>query len=148
MSVTVPLYISVSVVLNGSGAGTANIGPLTAREVWHPATAHVQANQNPTNEAVCNIFVGDQATQPNWRDATFSGSSGDTTDAVAADTVKCGWKIWAVWTNGDAGARATLNITGTKDVLDVATWNDLGCSLLARRSHHYKFCRRLPVFPG
>jgi hypothetical protein len=112
----VPLYISASGVFNGSGAVTVSLGPLSAREIWYPSVVHVQANQNPTNEAVCNIFVGDTATQPNWRDATFSGSSGDSTDAVSSDRVKVGWKIWAVWTGGDPGQRATLNITGTKDI--------------------------------
>lgn len=116
MPTSVSLYISSSVVLNASGNGTVSLGPLTAREVWHPANVHVQANQNPVKEAVCNIYVGDTPTQNNWRDATFSGSSGDSTDAVSADVVKCGWKIWAVWTGGDAGQTATLVITGTKEV--------------------------------
>lgn len=117
MSFTAPLYLSASVLLDGSGNGTVSLGPLTAREVWHPALVSVQANQNPANEAVCNIYVGDSPNyQPNWRDATFSGSSGDSSDAVSNDVVKCGWKVWAVWTGGDPGQRATMNLTGTKDV--------------------------------
>jgi hypothetical protein len=104
-----------SVVLDGSGNGTVKVGPLTAREVWHPANAHVQASTN-VNEAVCTIYVGDTATQSNFRDSTFTGSSGDSTDKIGADIVKSPHKIFAVWTGGDAGSRATLQVTGTKDV--------------------------------
>lgn len=105
----------INIKLNGSGAGTAKVGPLTAREVWHPDNAHVQVSSN-VNEAVCNIYVGESATQSNFRDATFSGSSGDATSRIGSDVVKSGWYIWAVWTGGDANATATLRVTGSKDV--------------------------------
>lgn len=104
------------VTLNGSGAGTAFLGPLTAREVWRPVSASVRVNQNPTNEAQCTIYVGQSATQENFRDQTFTGSSGDSTDKVGGKPVKVGDKIWAVWTGGDAGQRASINVIGKKDV--------------------------------
>lgn len=104
------------VVLNGSGAGTAKLGPLTAREVWWPVNASVRVNQNPTNEAQCQIYVGETPTQDNFRDGTFSGSSGDATGKVGGKPVKKNQFIWAVWTGGDAGQTASLTVTGTKDV--------------------------------
>jgi hypothetical protein len=116
MPTSVNLSESGSVILDGSGNGTVSIGPLTAREVWHPAMVHVSANTNPTNEAECQIFVGDMVSGQNYRDGTFSGSSGDSSDSLAASEVKCGDKIIALWTGGDAGQRATLSVTGTKDV--------------------------------
>lgn len=115
MPTSVNLTQSAFVTLDGSGNGTASMGPLTAREVWHPAQVAVRVNTN-TKEAQCTVYVGDTPIQANFRDATFSGSSGDTTDAVSADVVKCGWKIFAVWTGGDAGQVATMVVTGTKDV--------------------------------
>lgn len=113
---SVRLYEFASVTLDSSGNGTAGLGPLSAREVWHPEMVHVSANQNPTNEAECRIFAGDDTSAPNYRDGTFSGSSGDSTDSLQAQQVHCGHKIWAVWTGGDPGVIATISVTGTKDV--------------------------------
>lgn len=113
---TVPLRESVPIKLNGSGNGTAKVGPISAREVWHPDNAHVSANANPTNEAQCSIYVGDSPASINFRDGTFSGSSGDSTDKVNADVVKVGWYVWAVWNGGDANVTAILTVTGTKEI--------------------------------
>lgn len=109
------LYESATVTLAG-GNGTVKVGPLSAREVWHPENVHVSANQNPVNQAQCYVYVGDSAIQQNFRDATINGSSGDSTDKVNADIVPKGQYIWAVWSGGDNGAIAVLTVTGTKDI--------------------------------
>lgn len=111
----VPLYQSAQVTLNGSGNGTAKVGPLSAREVWSPQNVHVSVATN-TNEASCSVYAGVDATAPNFRDTTFSGSSGDSTDKVNADTIKCGQYIFAVWTGGDANQIATMTVTGSKAI--------------------------------
>jgi hypothetical protein len=106
------------VVLNGSGNGTAKIGPLTARETWYPEQASVKvsfAGANPTNEAICKIYKGDGATDNNFKDGTFTGSSGDATDKISGKMQQNNF-IFAVWTGGDAGATAYLTVTGKKDV--------------------------------
>jgi hypothetical protein len=106
---------NASVTLDGSGNGTAKIGPASARETWYPQNVHVSANANPINEAGCNMFVGDNTTTPsNFRDNSISGSTGDSSDRVNADVIKIGHYVFAVWTNGDAGAIATVTVTGTK----------------------------------
>ena len=105
------------VTLDGSGNGTCKLGPLSAREVWWPDNAHVSTGQAVvTNEAVCKIYVGDAVSVQNFRDNTFTGSSGDSTDKIAADRVSVGQWVWAVWSGGDAGAVGTLNVTGNRDV--------------------------------
>jgi hypothetical protein len=109
------LYESVSVILGASGGGTARVGPLTAREVWSPITASVAANANPTNEAQCKIYVGLSASAENFRDITFSGSSGDSSGKVTGRLSK-GNFVFAVWSGGDIGATATLIVTGDKEV--------------------------------
>lgn len=120
MTATVPLGVrSVTVVLDGSGNGQAKLGPLTAREVWHPAVVAVKTTQAPNtvvNEATCLMYVGDTPSEQNFRDGTFSGSSGDSTDRCSADVVKCGAYVWAVWTAGDPGVTARLTVQGTADV--------------------------------
>lgn len=110
------LYDFASVTLNGSGAGTTRVGPIGAREVWSPENASVRTNQTTiTNEAQCALYVGQSATQPNFKDLTFTGSSGDATDKISGQ-LKIGNYVWAVWTGGDAGAVATLSVTGTKEI--------------------------------
>jgi hypothetical protein len=115
LSASVALHESANVVLNGSGAGIAKVGPTSGREAWSPAKVHVSAATN-VNEAECSVFVGVDTGPNGFRDITFSGSSGDTTDAVENDTVKCGTYILASWTGGDAGSVATMVVTGSKTI--------------------------------
>ena len=113
-----PLDETIGVVLNGSGNGNVKLGPLTARETWYPDQASVKVSfsgTNPTNESVCRIYKGDVATDNNFKDGTFSGSSGDATDKIAGKLSK-GLFIFAVWIGGDAGATAYLTVTGEKEI--------------------------------
>lgn len=106
---------TVSVTLNGSGGGTAKIGPLSAREIWNPDNAHVSVATH-VKEAQCSIYAGTSVYANTFRDATVKGSSGDSTDRINSDVIKSGMYIFAVWTNGDANAVATLNVTGMKSI--------------------------------
>lgn len=116
MTTTVPILPgAVTIVLNGSGKGTAKLGPVGAREVWNPLTASVSCATN-VKEAQCQIFVGDLPTPNNFVDGTLSGSTGDSTGRVAGMPVTLGWFVWAVWSGGDAGTVATLNVRGSRDI--------------------------------
>ena len=118
MTSRVPLDETEQVVLNGSGGGTVRLGPLTARETWYPDQASVKvvfSTVNPVNESQCRIYKGDGATDNNFKDGTFSGSSGDATDKITGKMSK-GYFIFAVWVGGDVGATAYLTVTGEKEV--------------------------------
>jgi hypothetical protein len=116
MPITVPIVPGVNTVtLNGSGNGTAKIGPVGEREVWMPTVASVSVSPN-TNEATCKIYAGDSAIPGNFIDATLSGSTGDSTGRVGGVIVQLGQWIWAVWTGGDPGSVATLNVSGSKQL--------------------------------
>jgi hypothetical protein len=112
---TVTLRESIPITLNVSGNGTAKLGPQGRGETWHPEIAHVNASSN-TLEASCKVYCGDAPTQNNFRDGTLSGSTGDSTDHISSDEIILGRYIWAVWTGGDVGATAYLNVTGMKDI--------------------------------
>jgi hypothetical protein len=117
MGVTVPLNQSAVVTLSALGAGTAQLGPTSARETWHPAIVSVKTNQAPTaivNEAQCKIYVGPDATDPSFVDGTLSGSTGDSSENVSGQEVDCGEYVFAVWSGGDSGAQGRLNVQGTK----------------------------------
>ncbi len=117
----VPLRESAVIKLNGSGAGTAKLGPLTARETWYPSNVSIRttfpgSQTQPTLESECDVYMGNTATPENFRDKSYQGSSGDATGALSADRVMQGQYVWAVWSRGDANVQATLTVTGTKDV--------------------------------
>ena len=110
----VALRQSAVTTLDGSGNGTAKLGPLSAREVWYPDNVAISIN-GFTKQALCTIYMGPDTTQSSFRDTSVFGS-GDNSGACNADTVKVGFYIWAVWTAGDAGKQATVTVTGLKDV--------------------------------
>jgi len=96
------------------GNAAASIGPSFPRESWDVAVASVSVSSN-TNEAVCKIYAGPQAAQAWFADGTTWGSTGDSTSNFSAP-VYLGSKVFAVWTGGDAGATATLVVTGTRRI--------------------------------
>jgi hypothetical protein len=107
---TVPLYVVASVNLNGSGNGTASAGPQTPGESWVPANVGVSCATNVL-EATAALIVNSVQV-----DATFTGSSGDSSDSASSITVYPGQFVSVTWTGGDAGTRATAVISGTRTV--------------------------------
>lgn len=95
------------------GAGMAYIGPLSPGESWSGLTAAVSVATN-VQEATCSIYAGAAPTPGYLADTTTWGSTGASTTNLPV--VKVGGNIWAVWTGGDPGSRATLAITGTRTV--------------------------------
>ena len=103
--------ISASVTLVGGG-GTASLGPTRVREHWQLSSASVAANQNPTNQAQCKLYVGSSVGTATFVSQTVTGSSGDTCGLGGID-IQSGQRVWAVWSGGDSGQVATLSIIGT-----------------------------------
>ena len=110
---SLPLSAVVSVTLDGTGAGTAQIGPSFPREVWDVAVASVSVATN-AKEAICKVSQGAIAGQT-FVDGTTWGSTGDSTSNFSAP-VYLGSSVFAAWTGGDAGATATLTVTGTRRI--------------------------------
>jgi len=108
-----PLNVKAYAVLDGSGNGTAEIGPLSPGEVWSGMTVSVKVAAN-AKEATCSIYSGAAATPAYFADATTWGSTGDSTGNVR--DVRVGGSVFAVWSGGDAGAQATMTVSGTKTV--------------------------------
>lgn len=108
-----PLNLTTSVILDGTGAGTAKIGPQFPREAWDVAVASVSVATN-TSEAQCKVSQGATAGQI-FVDGTTWGSTGDSTSNFSAP-VYLGSSVFAAWTGGDAGAVATLTVTGTRRI--------------------------------
>jgi hypothetical protein len=110
---TLPLTAKAYVTLDGNGDGTAYTGPLSPGEVWSGLTVSVSVATNNA-EATCSIYAGAAATPGYFADATTWGSTGDSTQNVG--TVRVGGNVFASWKGGDPGAKATMTITGTRQV--------------------------------
>jgi hypothetical protein len=111
---TLPLNVSAEVVLDGTGSGTASVGPSASGETWAVSSVGVHASTN-TAEATARVYAGADASPRYFCDGTTWGSTGDSTGNVAG-TIAVGSQVWAVWTGGDPGATAYLTVTGTRQV--------------------------------
>lgn len=114
---TLSLNENATVKLDASGNGRVQLGPSGHGVVWTPEVASVRVTRPIVKEASAEIYVGNQPTQDNYVNGTFTGSSGDSTGNVRATRIRLGSYVWAVWTGGDAGAQATLTVTGTLELL-------------------------------
>lgn len=111
----VALRATAVVQLDGSGNGFTKIGPLSAREVWYPTNVSVSTLTH-VKESTCDIFVGQDTSQSNFRDESVLGSTGDSSGTISADVITSGMYVWAVWTGADANTQGVLTVTGIKDV--------------------------------
>jgi hypothetical protein len=117
VSRTLALHPSAAVTLDGTGAGTAQMGPSSPGEVWNPLQASVSCSATvTTGTCEASIYAGAAISQGTFVDGTFSGDTGDTTDAIAGEVVQAGQSVFAVWSGGVPGALATLRLAGTREV--------------------------------
>lgn len=112
MMAAIPLQETNSGELDGSGEATVKLGPTGGNEVWTPSSVSVICSSN-TSEANCKVYAGPSPTAQYFKDLTVDGSTGDATDRCNVPIPK-GSFVWAVWTGGDPGATATVNVDGTK----------------------------------
>ncbi len=102
------LNVSAQVVLDGSGNGAIRVGP--TGEQWHVTRIMVRATSH-IREATATIYqtnIGDMY----QRDITYTGSTGDTSDTQY--DITDGDALWVAWAGGDAGATATVTLSGTR----------------------------------
>jgi hypothetical protein len=114
---TLTLTRTASVVLDGSGGGTVQVGPSSPGEIWSPAQVSVSCSATvTTGTCQCNIYAGAGPSQGTFVDGTFSGDTGDTTDAIGGRQVNPGQSVFVVWSGGVPGATATAVVNGTRTV--------------------------------
>jgi hypothetical protein len=99
----------------GGGTGTAQLGPVSPGEIWAPAQVSVSCSAAvTTGTCQCIIYAGDVPSQAGFVDGTFSGDTGDTTDAISGRELSPGQYVYAVWSGGVPGATASLVVSGTR----------------------------------
>jgi len=110
----VPLSVSASVVLDGSGNGQVQLGPQLAGTSWTPENGGVVVTPVSLT-VVSSVKLYNGAPQ----DQNFIGGSytGDNNAfSVSVPDMFPGAVLTAVWKGGNPGARATLTITGTQNI--------------------------------
>ena len=110
MARTLPLNLSVTGKLDGSGNGTsATLGPSASGETWQVTLISVKCSTN-ASEAICSVFLnGALVGTTTW------GSTGDSDTGITLP-MAVGQVLTAQWTGGDAGATGTLTAMGTRTV--------------------------------
>ena len=99
------------VALDGSGNGQIRIAPVGRNWVVQYLAVKVSSTVKESAAVVCKNLIGD----PYVVDGTTRGSSGDTSDTQ--HVVRSGDCLWVVWSNGDAGATATVTFSGLEEIL-------------------------------
>lgn len=104
-----PLDEFGSVTLDANGNGTVRLAPRSTRETWVVDGAAVSAVSSVAQpaEPQCNVY---NSTLASKLGGTFTGSQ----DQIGLNVTVRGGFIMAVWTGGQPGALATLNLTGER----------------------------------
>lgn len=110
---TQPFTTSGSVVLDGSGNGSVQLGPILG-QTWNLSIAAIHVDSN-TKEPTCKLYIGPIANPQTLVDGTYTGSL-NSSDAVAQFPITQGNYVIAVWSGGDANANAQLTIWGTRTI--------------------------------
>jgi hypothetical protein len=106
-----PFQLSATVKLDGSGNGTAQLGPQSAVR-WEPSLVAIQTvNQSITTVPSCAIYSGSSPTASNLIDQTYNGQNNSSTK-IAGQVLYQGQNVFAVWTGGVPGDTATLRVSG------------------------------------
>lgn len=104
------LYESAQIVLDGSGNGAVSIGPSNSAQTWTPTQINVQVTSN-VKEPLFKYYKGRTAGNLNYLGGTSTGSN-DQSD-ISGQILYPGESFYCVWTNGDAGATASVSLNGT-----------------------------------
>lgn len=115
MTTTVSLNESDEGIVSSGGIATLSVQPQGHGITWHVDSVQVRASSS-LNEGTCTIYLGTKAITANYRDETFTGSSGDTSDKLQGIEIRQGAVIFAVFSGVDPGATAYLTVVGTAEV--------------------------------
>lgn len=107
-----PFSLGVDITLDGSGAGTARLGPTFGPPLWHVTAISVRTSQPGIgNIPQCSVYRNTIDTN-GFIDGTYDGSMNSTD--VNFDLAQ-GGQVIAVWSGGNAGNIASLVVHGTRE---------------------------------
>ena len=106
MARTFPLSESFTTVLDSNGNGSITAGPNRQGQTWVPTLTVAVTTSTAIKVPIATLYQGSTVLA-----STYTGSN-DSTDLPVV-TVYPSQKITCKWTGGDAGAIATMSVSGT-----------------------------------
>jgi hypothetical protein len=113
MASSQPYDLSAQTTLDGSGNGTAQLGPNGPFAIDLSLISIFTVNQSATVVPSCSIYAGSSVSSQYLVDSTYNGQSNSTSKA-SGQRLYPGQNVFAVWTGGIPGDKATVRVTGQR----------------------------------
>lgn len=103
--------------IDANGNGVVSLGPQGMGTVWYPASVTVSTSTGVDDASVANVYAGPAGilTPTTLLGTIPSGGAGVL--AVAIPPLPVGWQLAVVWSGGNTGDVAAVNVTGSKDAM-------------------------------
>jgi hypothetical protein len=121
MSRTLNLSQSASVTLDSNGNGTVSVGPGVPGHIWMPQSVTISQTGafpetgNSAEIPIVSIYSGNSTDAANLVDATYQ-VLGAASSVISGQVIYPGQNISAVFQYGNAGALATITVSGSRQV--------------------------------
>lgn len=103
-------------VISGGGAATVTVGPQGLGNIWYPAqiSASTTSGIAGNDASTCNIYLGSQGVPVTLLGTLLPGTG---VLGLAVPSMSPGQYLIAVWSGGNPGDVAAVNVVGTMDAL-------------------------------
>lgn len=102
-------------IVSGGGSATVKIGPQGLGTTWYPQQVTVATTTGAADTSTAAAYIGSVALANLQGGQSYAGG-GDVIPLGIAQMTP-GDLLWVVWTGGNPGDVATINVIGTADVL-------------------------------
>jgi hypothetical protein len=101
--------------VGAGGSVTVSVGPQGLGNVWYPVQCTISTTTGALDTSTCAVYLGSQVQQNLQGGQSYAGG-GDVV-ALSVQSMTPGDLLIAVWTGGNPGDLAAINVTGTMDAL-------------------------------
>jgi hypothetical protein len=98
-------------IVSAAGRAQISVGPSALGTVWYPAQVTISTTSGVNDGSTCNIYLGPAGVPVTLVATVFPGGTG--TVAVAVPSMTPGQYLIAIWTGGNPGDVASVNVIGT-----------------------------------
>jgi hypothetical protein len=101
-------------IITGAGALTLSVGPQGLGNVWYPVQVTLSTATGVFDGSTANVYLGAQGVPITLVGTLYSGNG---TVALAIPPMTPGQVLIVVWSAGNPGDTAAMNVLGTMDAL-------------------------------
>ena len=99
--------------ITGQSGGTVSVGPQGFGNLWNPASLTVQTTSGANDASTCNVYAGPAGVGVTLLGTFLPGTAGAGVASFALPSLSPGQYLIAVWSGGNPGDVATMNVVGT-----------------------------------